>query len=67
MLLINLDNQKYITSIESISNGEKMISLIIILYSIFILEKWVEEKDFDKSILLATSSTRYFNDKLALQ
>lgn len=67
ILIINLDNQKYITSVESINNREKMILLIIILYSILILEKRVEEKDFDKDILLATSPTRYFNDKLALQ
>lgn len=36
IILINLDNQKYIISVESIKNKEKIISPIIIFYNIFI-------------------------------
>lgn len=64
--LTNPDNQKYIISVENISNKTKTILLILILYGIFILEKWAKENDFDKDILLVISTISYSNDKLAL-
>ena len=67
MLLTDLDNQKYITSGEIISGGEKTILSILILCNILILEKWAEKNDLDEDIFLATSPTKYSNDKLALQ
>ena len=66
MLLTDLDNQEYITSIESISGRVKIILPILILSKILILEKWVKENNLNEDILLATSSTGYFNNKLAL-
>lgn len=65
--MTNLDNQEYITLIESISNRGKIIPPMIILYNILILEKWAKENNLDKNILLVTSSTGYSNDKLVLQ
>ena len=67
MLLTDLDNQEYFTSVESISGEGKTIPPIIILCGIFILEKWAKENDLDRDILLATSPTGYSNDELALQ
>lgn len=66
MLLTNPDNWEYITSIENISNEGKTMLPILILYNILILEKWAKENDLKEDILLATSFTRYSNDKLAL-
>ena len=40
---------------------------MMILCDVLILEKLAEENDLDKNILLAINSTKYFNDKLALQ
>ena len=67
LLLTDPDNREYITSVESISDEQKTISPMLILCGIYILEKWAEENDLDKDILLATSPTRYSNDELALQ
>lgn len=43
------------------------MSLMLILYKILILEKWVEENNLNEDILLAISCTKYFNNKLTLQ
>ena len=67
MLLTDPDNREYITSVASISGGGKTIPPILVLCGILILEKWAEENGLDEGILLATSPTGYFNDKLALQ
>ncbi len=40
---------------------------MMILFGIYILEKWAEENDLDEDILFATSPTGYSNDELALQ
>lgn len=40
---------------------------MFILCKIYILEKWAGENSLDEDILLATSSKKYFNNKLALQ
>ena len=39
MLLIYLDNQKYIILVENIRNKKKKILPILIFYNIFILKK----------------------------
>ena len=67
LLLTDPDNREYITSVESISGGGKTIPPMLILCGIYILERWAEENDLDKDILLATSPTGYSNDELALQ
>ena len=67
LLLTAPDNQKYITSVESISGGGKAIPPMLILCGILILEKWAEENDLDEDILLATSPIGYSNDELALR
>lgn len=65
--LTNPDNSEYITLVESMNNERKTITLIWILYQILILEKWVEEDDLNKNILLVMSLARYSNNELALQ
>lgn len=67
LLLTDLDNQECIISVESINGGEKIILSMLILYEIYILEKWAEENDLNGDILLATSLTGYSSDELALQ
>ena len=66
MLLTNPNNRVYIISVERISIGAKIILQILILYGIFILEKWAKENNLDENILLAMSPIRYFNDEQAL-
>ena len=58
LLLIDLENREYITSVESISGGGRTIPPMLILRGILILEKWAEENDLDEDILLATSPTK---------
>lgn len=65
--LINSDNQKYILLVKNISNKEKIISWILILYTTFILKKWTKKNNFAKDILLATSPNKYCNNELGLQ
>ena len=67
MLLTDPNNQEYIISVESISGRGKIIPPMLILCGILILEKWAEENNLDKEILLAISPTEYSNDELALQ
>lgn len=64
--MIDPDNWKYIISIEGINDRRKTILPMLILCNILNLEKWAEENDFDKNILLATSLKGYSNE-LALQ
>ena len=66
MLLTNPNNREYIISVERISIGAKIILQMLILYGIFILEKWAKENNLDENILLAMSPIRYFNDEQAL-
>lgn len=66
LLLKNLDNHKCITLVKSIRDGKKTILPILILYEIYILEKWEKENDLNGNILLATSLIKYFKNKLAL-
>lgn len=67
LLLTDPDNREYIISVKSINSGGKTIPPIMILYGIYILEKWAEENNLNDNILLATSLKGYSNDELALQ
>ena len=66
MLLTDPDNWKYIILIKYISNGEKIMLVIVILCNILIFEKWAEENNLDEDILPAISPIEYSNDELAL-
>lgn len=66
IFLTNLDNSNNITLEKNISGGRKTIKPILILYNIWILEKWAQENYLDDNILFATNLTKYSNDKLAL-
>ncbi len=58
------DNREFLTTCESISGGGVEIPPMLILSGAPILEKWIQENDFDGDILLSTSRTSYFNDEL---
>lgn len=63
LLLTNLDNREYIISVKSIVGRRKTIPPMLILYKIYILEKWAKKNNFDKNILLVTTLTKYSNTK----
>lgn len=66
LLLTHPVNQNYITSIINISGKRKTIPPVLILYKIYIPEKWAEENNLNDNILLTTNPIRYFNNELVL-
>lgn len=66
LLLMDPDNRKYISSVESISAGERDIPPMIILAGKQILKRWAVGNDLDDDVLFAVSDTGYSNDDLAM-
>ena len=66
LLLVDPDNQDYLSSCETINGVGGDIPPMIIIAGVNILEKW-GHNDLAEDILLATSESGYSNDILALE
>ena len=67
LLLSDKNNIKFLTACKSINIEGIEIPPMIILSDAITLEKWVQENNFNRDILLATKLTNYSIDKLAFK
>ena len=67
LLLSNPDNKEFLTECKSISGRGIKILLMLILSSVLILEKWIQENNLNRDILLVTSPSDYPNAKFAFK
>ena len=51
------------SDVKTINAEEAKISLMLIIFEINILNKWVQENDLNNDLLLATTEFEYLNDE----